>query len=182
MHAWGITARRASAMRVSAARASATLCGRPVSRLADLWDRAYASGEDGEVERRVAGEYTTLYKANHYSTMGHELDAESCLWLLSVLNLSRDDRFCDLGSSLGRLPLAVALLTPACSVAGVELSPSRHALALRAQHRLMVADCADAALAERLTFQQGDLVDGGTQLPESTVVWCAVGACKMASA
>lgn len=117
----------------------------------------------------TTAEYFKFFHPCGYTIGGSELSAESASRIIALLDMSPSDRFVDLGAASGRLTLAAALLSPAASSLGVELSPSRSAEGSRAAAWLASAG---HAAAGRTRWLQGDLLDA--PLEGATVVWCAV--------
>ena len=131
----------------------------------------------------VQDEYKEHFEAAGYARSGLELTAEVTAALLSVLALESTDRFVDLGSSEGRVPLAAAVHSPVRSAVGIELSPSRHVLATAALARIRTL-AADGGPVPAWEPFVGDFLDEGVlsaalPLPAGTpplreVIWCAV--------
>ena len=111
-----------------------------------LWSHAFAEDVRMSGAKRQL-EFIELYQKHEYCAEGLELSAEATAGVLALLRLQRVDCFVDLGSSEGRLPLAVAALaTPPLEAAvGIELSPWRHARASAAMARV-APSCAALAL------------------------------------
>eukprot|EP00966_Prymnesium_polylepis_P295814 6832171-Prymnesium_polylepis.1 len=147
-----------------------------------LWSRAFA-GISGDVLRPHAHssvndldrtEFIEHFRPRGYDNAGQELGAQSVAGLLALLQLTADERFVDLGSSEGRVPLAVAHLTSAQAV-GIELSPARHESATIAQRRLSDS-------TNRVHLLQADFLEPGlltralSTQPRclQDTVWCAV--------
>ena len=79
------------------------------SALNSMLDDAYVCSESQESRHghtrnseRSQSEYFTFYKEKGYDIAGSELDAESAMRILSILRLSEEDTFIDLGSASGR--------------------------------------------------------------------------------
>jgi SAM-dependent methyltransferase len=85
-------------------------------------------------------------------------------------HLDATDRFVDLGSGNGRLVLQAAREYGVAAAIGIELSSSRHELALAA---LEEAAALDASLAERCTYMCDDCAGdvAAEVLRNATVVW-----------
>ena len=138
-----------------------------------IWKRAYESADPVPCE---TSEYSDHFAEKKYARCGLEMNAEVAAALFSLCGLKAADRFIDLGSSEGRLPLAAAQLTPARAAIGIELSPSRHLSAIAAQSRL-----ASLGLGGALSVFLGDILDESVLsnalapgLSSTDVVWCAV--------
>lgn len=124
-------------------------------------------------------EFERLFWPERLSPSNCELGAAAAVALLRCFALSADDRFLDLGCARGRVVLAAFGTTACARCAGVELSPSDHALASAARRRCL-ARCADrngaesGASARRLPpFHCGDL-RAHPALREYTVLYCAI--------
>jgi hypothetical protein len=119
-----------------------------------LWSHAFADDIRMSSAKRQL-EFVELYQKHEYCAEGLELSAEAVAGVLALLRLQRVDCFVDLGSSEGRLPLAVAALaTPPLEAAvGIELSPWRHARACTAIGRV-------APSCSALALHQGDFLEG----------------------
>ena len=72
-----------------------------------LWSHAFADDIRMSGAKRQL-EFVELYQKHEYCAEGLELSAEAVAGVLALLRLQRVDCFVDLGSSEGRLPLAVA--------------------------------------------------------------------------
>jgi len=148
-----------------------------------LWERFFPEPNvDNFLNATTGGaindEYNVHFKGEGYARSGLELTAEMTAALLNLLALKPTDRFVDLGSSEGRVPLAAAMLTPVGRAIGIELSPARHVLALAARERLHAADEPAPPWAPVV----GDFLEASVlsealpALPEAPrdVIWCAV--------
>jgi hypothetical protein len=124
-------------------------------------------------------EFERLFWPERLSPSNCELGAAAAVALLRCFALSASDRFLDLGCARGRVVLAAFGTTACARCAGVELSPSDHALASAARRRCL-ARCAvgsggeSGAAARRLPpFHCGDL-RAHPALREYSVLYCAI--------
>ena len=143
-----------------------------------LWQQTYIDDHLDESGSEKA-EYSDHFAAHGHSRSGLEMSAECAAALLAIVGLTANDRFIDLGSSEGRLPLAAALLTAVQSAVGIELSASRHELAIAAQKRLHDLGLEDGA--SRMRPCLGDFLDDvvlsaalSHGVSQRDVIWCAV--------
>ena len=94
--------------------------------------------------------------------------------LVQLLELMRghlhaEDTFVDLGSGSGRLTMYFAALTPVAKAIGVELSPTRHAQAIKAQRaRALQLDA--GPIEERLEFVCASMLQH--DVAGATIVFC----------
>ena len=132
------------------------------SLLQRLWGDENASSTECAETRKA--EYLSLYQPQGYHAQGAELRADIVIRLLTVLQLSADDFFIDLGSSRGGLPLAAALFTQVGTACGIEISPSRHRLASDLHKRLLASGGWVAARACRARLQEGDMLHSSVHL------------------
>jgi SAM-dependent methyltransferase len=109
-------------------------------------------------ERRVAG--------SKGSAIYGELQPAATLKLLERLELSRGDRFFDLGAGIGKVALLAAMATPVGRSVGVELSGTRIALA-----ELALARARDAKVrgVGRVRLLAGDMLR--CPLDDATVIY-----------
>ena len=117
-----------------------------------------------------AADYAAHFRAAQLSASCQELSPAVSVALLRALALAPSDRFLDLGSARGALVLAAAATTPCARCAGVELSPSLHAVALEAQAEHVQRHPADGG--GRVAFLRADLRDA--PLDEYSVFVCGV--------
>lgn len=123
-----------------------------------------------EHNHRARIEFESYFADKGYSASGRELDGECAVRLLrDAMRLSPTDTLLDLGSSTGRVPILASYVCGCERVLGVELSPSRHALAERALRELARVD---EGAARRVELMQADLMDA--PLGEFGVIYCAV--------
>lgn len=80
-------------------------------------------------------------------------------------NLQAHDVFYDLGSGIGKVATQVALTTPAHAV-GIELSPTRHAIAANIKNQLLEKNI---LTGDKLQFIEGNILD--VNLNNATVIF-----------
>lgn len=100
------------------------------------------------------------------SSLYGELMPTATLRLLELLELGPGDHFVDLGAGLGKVVLFAAMHTEAGSVLGVELSPTRAALA---EQTLARARSQGLAGVERVSIVEGDMMR--VPLARATVIY-----------
>ena len=118
-----------------------------------LWSHAFDDDTSmSDAKRRL--EFIEFYQKQEYCSEGLEVSAETVAGVLALLRLQPVDCFVDLGSSEGRLPLAVAALSPSPldAAVGIELSPWRHARACTALARV-------APSGSAVDLHRGDFLD-----------------------
>ena len=138
-------------------------------------DSAASDGHSDEASserNRTRGlEFSELFWPERLSPSNCELSIEAALAVLRSLNLTASDRFLDLGCARGRLVLSAFLATPCACCAGVELSPTDHALASAARLRCLAAAAALDPCRLPL-FRCSDL--RAAPLRDFTVLYCAI--------
>ena len=90
-----------------------------------------------------------------------EMTSDSARMVLDALQLQAGDVLCDLGSGSGRFALQAAVAHPQAHCIGVELAPSRHAVACGAAAR---------AALPNLALVHGDLIDA-THCADATLIY-----------
>mmetsp|Transcript_50111 Transcript_50111/g.100897 ORF Transcript_50111/g.100897 Transcript_50111/m.100897 type:complete len:322 (-) Transcript_50111:84-1049(-) len=132
-----------------------------LARLEGALERAHGPwSEPWEVR---SAELEGLFRPSDSSAAYGELDRGCVGRLLCAAGLRPDDAFVDVGSGLGKLVAVAAALTRVGTAWGVELSPWRHAQALRGLERLREVGDLDSAEHARVHFVQGDCAE---RLPE----------------
>ena len=96
-----------------------------------------------------------------------EITFEATQQLLSELRITTNDILYDLGSGVGKFVVHAYLATPARKVVGVELSPTRHNLAMGVRDALSMMDGLDDE--RTLKFQKENIID--TDLSDATIIY-----------
>lgn len=132
---------------------------------AELPDPVDLPGEEhATIERRIG---------RHAAAYG-EPTGPDLARVLSWLKLGPDDTFVDIGSGTGRILLQAALQSAAERLVGVEIAPSRHAIAVDARSRLATdRQIAPQLSEERITLVEGDVTSWDWPA-ETTVVWAGI--------
>ena len=112
---------------------------------------AIAAAAICNAEAAMIGDVTGSEKAAGYG----ELLAMGLNALARAVHLCQSDRFVDVGSGSGKLVFQAASMHNVASATGIELSPTRHAMAESALKRLVEAD---AEAASRVHLIRGDAV------------------------
>jgi hypothetical protein len=126
--------------------------------------------KDEELNRARAEEFEQYFKREGLSPSNNELPFAACVALLRAMRLGPSDRLLDLGSARGRVVLTAAATTACAACAGVELSPSDHAGALKARELYLAAF---APVPHNVPeFYRSDLRDA--PLANYNVFFCAI--------
>lgn len=109
-----------------------------------------------KAEQQIKNKFIETTDKKNISEKSGEILYPSVKKLLSIINLSAEDVFVDLGSGAGKLALQVFLNTSVHEVVGVEVVPAFHEQAMQAV-RIICDDLSQIDGNERkLTFLAGD--------------------------
>ncbi|KAL1510563.1 hypothetical protein AB1Y20_006864 [Prymnesium parvum] len=148
--------------------------------------RAFAAALADPVESQLAAIYAGLPDVHDLpadeilaveASGGHEAYGEltpaGVREVLARLGASAGDVLADLGSGCGRMVLQCALESPWLRAVGVELSPTRHRVAVEA--RRQCERMAGAHTARRITLLEGDMLSPqlAGALDDATIVYVA---------
>lgn len=109
-------------------------------------------------------------EAQGTSAYGEVLPVSTSRILHHLLRIQKGDVFADMGSGTGKVPIQACLEALADACYGIELSESRHAVAVRALEKLRTVPEGSRA-AERTHFILGSVTDVETIPPGLTVVF-----------
>src|SRR3990167_10311227 len=116
--------------------------------------------------------YKNIHDHSHKKTLSEtngEILYTSINKLLSLIPLTQDDVFFDLGSGVGKIVLQVFLKTPVKEAAGIELLPELHEKAVIAAQKIQRDLPEFYADNRKLTMIQGSFLD--TAFSNATVVF-----------
>lgn len=111
-------------------------------------------------------ERDTISKAGGAPTYG-EILPKSVSAILEDLKLTENDVFYDLGSGVGKVTLQVYLESPVKKSVGVELSPTRHAYAMKVYGKLK--DAGKLQNNRDLVFLEENIME--TKIDDATVIF-----------
>lgn len=115
-----------------------------------------------------ADEIATIEESGGNSTYG-EITDKGVQMLIHELNPKKSDVFYDLGSGGGRMVLKMYLDSPIHRAVGIELSPTRHAIALKAQEKLK--ELGQEISGKILEFRNADIQKARIQ--DATIIYVA---------
>jgi len=125
-----------------------------------------------DLYERVSGfqvgsnEYQMIREKGGDPTYG-ELTLGGMNTLVEELKLQKNDVFYDLGSGVGKMPVYIYLTTPVKKAVGIELSPTRHAHAIKVKKSLEKKGMLDSARA--LNFLEKSMLD--ENLSDATIIY-----------
>ena len=133
-------------------------------------DSIYESLPSGYQSKKPERDLLTRASGVDGATYG-EIHPLGSARMLRWLHLKSSDRFLDLGSGTGRLPLQAAVTTSVGHAIGVELCPIRHQIACDAKrlYQSQLSPSSRAALDARLLLTQENLLT--CDLSEASVVF-----------
>lgn len=129
----------------------------------DLLDRIYEGFSaytlpEADIKRSSA--------SGHFFQTYGEFTPEGVDVLLSVLNVSHEDIFCDLGSGAGKVVMQALLERQPKEAVGIELSEERHRLAEEARKRLWsaVPTTSGPGVRSQLRYVHGDVLASSLEI------------------
>lgn len=139
-----------------------------------LMQRLYPAIVDDSVYTIPQHEFKKEFRNGEYAPTYGELSFEGVEALLThalgSMHEGVEPVFVDLGSGLGKVCMQAAITQKFSRVVGVELSGSRHALAMKALSQL---ELINSQAAGRVQMVSGDILAQSLAFPSPTVIFCA---------